>query len=55
MLMAILAMLTSVWVILNKPFSTTTNILALQKKWGTGQERDVLTTVQSWCCLQDSG
>ena len=38
-LMAILDVRTKVWVILNKPLSTTINILALPKNWETGQER----------------
>jgi len=44
-LMGILALLTTVWVILNKPLSTTTNVFALPENWGTGQERDVLTAI----------
>ena len=44
-LMAILALLTGDWVILNKPQSTTTKILPLPKNWETGQERDVLMAI----------
>ena len=37
--MAISAMLITIWVILNKPKSTTNNILVLLKSSGTGKER----------------
>ena len=38
--MEFLVMLVEVSAISNKPWSTTSNILALPKKWGTGLERD---------------
>ena len=43
--MAILAMLTTVWVILNKPLSTTTNIYALRKNSVTELEKEVLMAI----------
>ena len=37
--------LKGVTLILKKTLPTTNNVLALPKKWGTGQERDVLLAI----------
>lgn len=44
--MAIWAVVTTKWVILKKPWSTTTNNLVFQKKWGIGLFRQ--RPVQIW-------
>ena len=43
--MAILALLTGVWVILNKPLSTITNVSALQRNLGTKLKKELLMAI----------